>query len=361
MFRKFSKILLLVQSCLLFCSFPKVSFCLGDDTTSAQIRVLELNDFLRSNMQFSDSQFAAMKRGEVVAKILDTGMIPEVAIFGIVRVDVPADFFLQNYGSRVDFMETHSVLEVGRFSSLPSLIDVQNLSLDQSDVEALRTCQIDDCEVKLPASFMERFRTEVNWSAADHEEQVAALFRTMLVAYVQSYLAGGDTALLEYDDKNHPLRPSDMYRDLLKESPYVYVYVPEFNQYLQEFPRAELSNVEDYVYWLKEDVKAKHKIISIIQLVAHEPQERDIHLVVASKQIYASHYFEAELGLTALVDDPEGSESRVYLIYVDRSRIDSLRRDIALLRERIDEEMLKLLEGKMDSVRTRMEELYEAK
>jgi hypothetical protein len=157
MLGKFSKILLLVSAYLLFCFFPKVSFCLGDDTAAVRIQTLELNDFLRSNMQFSDSQFAAMKRGEVVAKILDTGMIPEVAVFGIVRVDVPVDVFLQNYGGSVDFMEIYSALEVGKFSSIPSLSDVQSLSLDQSDLEALKTCQIGNCEVKSPPALCSVF------------------------------------------------------------------------------------------------------------------------------------------------------------------------------------------------------------
>jgi hypothetical protein len=361
MLRKFSKILVLVLSCLVFCSFPMVSSCLGNDTTAAEIQILELNDFLRSNLQFSDSQFASMKRGEVVTKILDTGEISEVAVFGIVRVDVPADFFLHNYGSRVDFMETNSALEVGKFSSIPSLNDVQNLSLDQSDLEALKTCKIGNCDVKLPARFMERFHQEVNWSATDHEEQAAALFRSMVVAYVQSYLAGGDTALMEYDDKNYPLHLLDEYRDLLRESPYVYVYVPEFHQYLQEFPRGEMSSVENYVYWLKEDIKAKHKLTSITHLVAYEPQERNFHLVTASKQIYASHYFEASLALSALVNDPEGVETRVYLVYIDRSRIDSLRKDIPILRKEINEQMLNMLVQQMSLVKTKMEGTYRVK
>ena len=47
--------------------------------------------------------------------------------------------------------------------------------------------------------------------------------------------------------------------------------------------------------------------------------------VIASKQIYASHYFDASMGLTAALDDDrEASDPGMYLVYLNRSRIDLL-------------------------------------
>ena len=47
--------------------------------------------------------------------------------------------------------------------------------------------------------------------------------------------------------------------------------------------------------------------------------------LIASKQIYASHYFEASLGLTAVVGSSQQSKPGFYLLYLNRSRSDALR------------------------------------
>jgi hypothetical protein len=48
-------------------------------------------------------------------------------------------------------------------------------------------------------------------------------------------------------------------------------------------------------------------------------------VLVASKQLYASHYFDASLALTAFVEANEPSTSRSYLLYLNHSRIGALR------------------------------------
>ena len=43
---------------------------------------------------------------------------------------------------------------------------------------------------------------------------------------------------------------------------------------------------------------------------------------IASKQIYGTHYFDASLGLTVLVRDRSVSSPAMYLVYLNRSRVD---------------------------------------
>ena len=81
-------------------------------------------------------------------------------------------------------------------------------------------------------------------------------------------------------------------------------------------------------------------------------------IVIASKQLYANHYFNGSLGLTFLFDHPlPNGKMGCYLIYVNRSRIDaldgflsSLRRAIAIPRVR------KALDSNLKALRTHMEE-----
>jgi hypothetical protein len=47
-----------------------------------------------------------------------------------------------------------------------------------------------------------------------------------------------------------------------------------------------------------------------------------VNYAIASKQIYAMHYFDASLGLTLLVRDPSAPFPATYVVYLNRSRID---------------------------------------
>jgi hypothetical protein len=49
-----------------------------------------------------------------------------------------------------------------------------------------------------------------------------------------------------------------------------------------------------------------------------------LHVLIASKGIYATHYFEVSLGMTGFVQCLS-EPNRSYLIYINRSRADALR------------------------------------
>ena len=57
--------------------------------------------------------------------------------------------------------------------------------------------------------------------------------------------------------------------------------------------------------------------------------------MIASKQIYATHYFDASLGLTVLVRRGEGPG--YYLMYLNRSRADALKGGFSGLRRAVVE------------------------
>src|SRR5439155_26994750 len=51
----------------------------------------------------------------------------------------------------------------------------------------------------------------------------------------------------------------------------------------------------------------------------------DSDVVIASKGIYANHYFDASLGLTAFIHRTVSNQPQTYLIYINRSKADALR------------------------------------
>jgi hypothetical protein len=77
--------------------------------------------------------------------------LQEVAVFGIVRVNVPEDFFLERSRDIESYNKGTSVPQVKEFSSPPRIEDVQQLTVDREDFDALKNCRVGSCDVKLSA------------------------------------------------------------------------------------------------------------------------------------------------------------------------------------------------------------------
>lgn len=94
--------------------------------------------------------------------------------------------------------------------------------------------------------------------------------------------------------------------------------------YLEEYPRSQPSGAEDFFCWstvdfgLKPTVRVNHVIIYPL---AARPS--GVSYVIATKQIYATHYFQTTLELRFLVDDERrANRPGFYLLSITRSRID---------------------------------------
>jgi hypothetical protein len=83
-----------------------------------------------------------------------------------------------------------------------------------------------------------------------------------------------------------------------------------------------MDGSEDFIYWSKEKFGLK-PVISVTHVSIYRKPESG-RTLIASKQIYASHYFEASLGLTAVVASSQQQEPGFYLLYLNRSRSDAL-------------------------------------
>src|ERR1051325_4681593 len=102
-----------------------------------------------------------------------------------------------------------AILEIGSFSAEPSLNDLAGLTLEAGDIEDLKDCLVGDCQIKLSAPMIERFRKEIDWTRPDYQLAVTNLFKQILTDYVRDYRARGDAALIEYNDKPDEVRLAD--------------------------------------------------------------------------------------------------------------------------------------------------------
>jgi len=168
---------------------------------------------------------------------------------------------------------------------------------------------------------IDRLHREVDWTASDYRVQATRVLKLMLLDYVRDYSARGDAALIEYHDKQTEVSLADEQRDLL--AALGREVIPDIPQYLNSFPGPELAMVEQVLVWSK--IKFGFKpVIAINHITIYRrEQESGPQILIASKQIYANHYFDSSLSLTAFIRVP-GTNPGSYLFYENRSRADGI-------------------------------------
>lgn len=297
----------------------------GALTSLGQTSAEEFRTVLRDQAAFTTDDLLTIERGEIVVKLLPVKDKREVAVCGLVRTQAPPEATLPAFHLSMTQLSPNSILAIGKFSNPPILEDLSGLTLERRDIEDLKRCSVGNCKLKLSAAMIERFRREVDWTRPDHRLQANQLFRQMLLDYVRDYLQRGDSALIEYRDQSRGVRLDEEERALLEDSIYINDFAPEFAEYLKGFPRAEQIFVENSINWTKIKFGLKPVII-VTHIATYTRRPGGVRqTLVISKQLYANHYFDSSMALTASINIPiSGSTTESYLLYTNRSRADSL-------------------------------------
>jgi hypothetical protein len=237
------------------------------------------------------------------------------------------------YRDVVRFKRGAGVLAIGLFGDPPSVADLAALPLDTRDVN-LRDCRVGHCDIRLPASAIVRFQSEIDWTATDADARAATLFRQILADNVRTYVSGGAGRISEYDDEKRPVRPVNDFSSLLKGSPYVDELVPGLAAHLEGYSTNPLPRSEDIVYWSKETFGDLDPFVTVTHVTITQPVR--VGRVIASRDVYSSRYLDASLSVT-IACDAASTPDAFYLVYINRSRADALKGAAADLRRSIVE------------------------
>jgi len=290
----------------------------------AQTPPAKLAAFLREHVGLDSARVAAIERAEPVVKILDTQNSRDVAVFGIIRVDVPREFYVARLQDFPTSLTAPTRPHFGIFHDPAIAADVAAATVPEQDVAQLKDCRPGACAAKLPATDMGKIHDQIDWSAPDSRSQLNAYLRQRLVQYVTDYRTRGDSALVVYDDRGG-VHASDAFAALLAQSPYVYEDIPSLRQYLAGYPHARLEGAREIIFWADDSTGGARPTLSANHLVLYAPPESPDAVVLAVKQLYASHYFEGGFDLMAIVDRPsEPGTAGVYLVVLRRLRFDQL-------------------------------------
>jgi hypothetical protein len=308
--------------------------CLGTSTAFAQASMAEFQQVLREKASFNEPDFAALQLNQPVVRLAPTSDKREVAVTGLVNINARADEFLRSYRESMMRKNNAAILEIGSFGREPALADLEGLTLETNDIDDLKECVVGDCQIKLSAPMIERFRKEIDWAAPDYQLQVTNLFKEMLLAYIKDYRTRGEAALIEYNDKQDPRSVAAEQRALNSAAGYV-------NSFLSD-TKSGLQLLEETLVWSK--IKFGLKPVIAVNQISIYKRDSEIgpQVLIASKQIYANHYFNAFLALTAFVNVP-GAANGSFLVYENRSRADGLEGPFGKIKRGVVEK--KALEG----------------
>jgi hypothetical protein len=285
----------------------------------------ELRNFLVMQIRLKENEMQRISVGECFVKNLSTEERDELAVFGIIYIAVPPDFFMNQFRNITKFESGKRVFASGMFSNPPQLTDVSQLSWEPDDLEEIRKCDPNGCESRIPGGSISLIQKKVDWTSPQAMEKANELMRRLVIEYVANYQRIGDDALTSYLDGERHIPVKEGLQRLLRQSPYVHHYVPELASHLYTFPRHKSESAEDFFYWQKFEFGLQ-PVIRINHVVIFKKENSDgMEYTIASKMLYANHYFRDGLEFRSLVPDQRDPNRKgFYLIVLNRSHADGM-------------------------------------
>ena len=285
----------------------------------------------------------SLDRGNTLVRVLP-GREREVAVFSAIALKATGEDLMKGVRQIADLKRGPFVLAIRRFSDPPRIQDLEGLSLDETDLNSIQRCRPGSCDINLGSSEIERVQRAM--AVQDGKSKLAAvqdLFRSFVFERVKAYLARGHEGISDY-----PINLQQGFSAILRGSP-LPERMPEFAGYLENYPRRKMPEVESFLYWSKESV-GKKPVVSVTHVSMMRGKGRDglPATLVAGKQVFATHYMNASLNLTAVLTGPPGSHN--YLALLTRTEVDLLSGYFgwlkrSLIERRVKDEAQKIILG----------------
>ena len=276
----------------------------------------------------SGEEIASVERGDVVVREVRTAERDEVALLGIVGIAAPRELYLErardvSVSLPQPGRQSYAVVRTPATES-----DFAALTLDASEASGLQKCQVTHCSLKLPKEQMAAMAGAVDWSrdgASQRAARLDSLMRRWLAELVNAYRTRGDAALPVYDDTRADEHSAVGFRQLLAEDAFLLREAPSLATHLAESPERTPAGVSSIIYWAADRRPGLKPIVSVSQLSTFRAAGERAPMLVAVKQLYASHYFDAWLDVSTLLESSSASSSpQTYLVVMRRIRFDKL-------------------------------------
>lgn len=280
-----------------------------------------LNDYLTRHVKLPAKEIARVSSGEPVTALLNEGdPSKEVSVFGVVWIQSTPTAYVRALTDIETFERGDNFRVTKKISDPPKLEDFNQIELPPEDIRALKSCKVGDCQIKLSQATLERVRRAIDFDSPEVSTQVTTFAKQLALDYVTAYLRGGNAELAVYRDAKNPTFVAKEFESMVARIPAMEEFTPDLRRYLLDFPRVTAPDTTSFLYWqearfgLKPTIRINHVVI--------QPNTAG-GFNIASKQLYASHYFWTALETRVLATDPQ-RPGGFYFVTVNRSRSDGL-------------------------------------
>jgi len=247
-------------------------------------------------------------------------------VSGAVRIQVPMAFFLKSFSGAPTITRGPEALVIHEFSRPPRLQDLQSLMLPKSDLSALLRCVPGHCALKVSAPMMEQAHDNTPPRTMATQGQEEQLFRDLIFQYVATYAEKGNAAMITYADKLPPVNSAEAFLQLLRQMGWLPTYALPLERCLDTYSGKPCPHIDSILSWSLVKFGLKPVFTITNTLIDETVLAGNPSVLIALKQIYADHYFDAALGLAVLVEgSADPAHPATWLVYEDRSQTDGLR------------------------------------
>jgi hypothetical protein len=163
-----------------------------------------LEAYLNAVVRPSTMERARLMEGAPLTRLLEADATKELAVFGAIWIDAPIRQYVDAVTDIEKFERGGRFKATRRISTPPRLEDFADLHLTAEDVDDLRTCRLDDCDLKLSQQGLQAFRTEVDWKVPNPQAAADTVMRRLAYEYVTGYFEKGNDRLAVYRDNSRP-------------------------------------------------------------------------------------------------------------------------------------------------------------
>jgi hypothetical protein len=275
--------------------------------------------FFQPSVTITADDQRELDRGRPITRVL-SAKDREAAVFGAIPVSIDGARLLAWIRHIEALKKGPYVPVIRRFSDPPHIDDLSDLMLEDEELSEIMACRPRHCGLKLSAGEM----TDLQRAAADAGSAwKAALqerFRRIVLERMQLYLETGSIG--PYENHEDEVQPAQAFGRLVDHSPFLNEQLPSLAKHLRGAPTSP-PGIESFMYWSKERLAEKPIIRATHVHILRNDDPGLPEVLIAGKEIFATHYINASLGVTALVRGRPGGHN--YLVYLNRSEVDVLR------------------------------------
>ena len=276
--------------------------------------------FFEPSVKLAAADRVRLDRDEVIVRTLpaDDG---HVAVFAAIRLNAPPESLLQWTRAIEAFRQGHRVVGVGRFSEPPADSDLDGLSLDEDELNDLRKCRVGNCDLKLAAAEIAEIQNALRSAGKDWRRAAQRAFRRALIARVRLHQERGLLALPPYADRARRASVGEAFSAIVARSPYLTRELPNVVNSMLAPARTPAAE-ESVYYWSHDRYGAGRPVVNVTYVrLLHGTDPAVPQALTISTQLFANHYMEGAVGLTAVTCEPART---CYLVYLNRTQVDFL-------------------------------------